>query len=273
MNYKLISTDLDGTFLNSSEQISEKDNAAMKKLTEKGVIIVANTGRTLYEMPPCVYENPYIDYYIGSNGSVIYNKERKIVYNEYISTDNFAKVFALLKSYDTAFAIHEKGVSVLDVNMSTEQYWKGHRASAYAARNFIRFSDIEQNFDNRYSMPTEAEMICCYFKYANELDECTKRLSEIDGIATAASSGENIEVFNSKVNKGNTLLKLCDLLGIDKNETIAVGDSKNDINMLGVAGLSLAVSNAKEEVKAVADDIICSCDDGIMEYILNRYCD
>ena len=271
MKYKLISTDLDGTLLDSKESINQNNLSAMKKLKDMGVIIAANTGRTLYEIPDSVRDNRYIDYFICSNGAVIYNNEKKIVLNEYVSADKMKKIFKLLTSYETSFAIHENGLSVLDTNKATVEFWVDHRATEYAARNFINFSVTEDNFYDRYSKGTEIEMICCYFKYAGQLKECMEKLREIEGIETATSTGVNIEVFSNKVNKGIMLRHLCEKLGIDMSEVIAVGDSPNDISMLEVSGLALAAANGFDSLKQKADRVICHCEDGVMGDILRDY--
>ena len=70
----------------------------------------------------------------------------------------------------------------------------------------------------------------------------------------------------------NALLRLADMTGVDHAQTLAVGDSKNDSDMLAAAGLGLAVSNAWEELKAVADVVIpCSNDEHVAPYLLEHY--
>ncbi|MBQ8605510.1 MAG: HAD family hydrolase [Clostridia bacterium] len=269
MKYKLISSDLDGTLLNSKESISEQNSAAMKKLREMGIVIAVNTGRTLYEIPDSVRDNPYIDYYICSNGAAIYSADKKLIYSNYIPKDSFKKVFALLLSYDTSFAVHDDGKSILDEKKATVEFWTDHRASEYAARNFVKFSDVEKDFEKRYADGAEVEMICCYFKHAHELSECTQMLEKIPDIKTAASSNENIEVFSADINKGITMGVLCDMLSVELSEVIAAGDSYNDLTMMNMAGLSLAAGNAMDAVKNQADKVICSCEEHIMRDILN----
>ena len=70
----------------------------------------------------------------------------------------------------------------------------------------------------------------------------------------------NIEVNAKGVNKGRGLLILGELLGIRREEIMAVGDGSNDIAMLREAGLGVAMENATDEVKAAADAITLSND-------------
>ena len=75
----------------------------------------------------------------------------------------------------------------------------------------------------------------------------------------------------SSAGKGNALLLLAELLGVDRNATIAVGDSTNDCTMVETAGLGLAMDNAVPKLKAVADAVVCNNRDHVVKYILEHY--
>ena len=60
--------------------------------------------------------------------------------------------------------------------------------------------------------------------------------------------------------------------GIAREEVICMGDALNDASMIEWAGLGVAVENATDDLKALADEITVSCDDDAVGYILNKYC-
>ena len=61
---------------------------------------------------------------------------------------------------------------------------------------------------------------------------------------------------------------MCEALGIPVEQSIAVGDQSNDLTMIRIAGLGVAMGNATEEVKAVADTVTADCDhDGVAQVI------
>ena len=78
----------------------------------------------------------------------------------------------------------------------------------------------------------------------------------------------SIDVNDSSVSKGNSVLWLCDYLGILSDEVIAFGDGENDISMFKVVGKRIAVDNACFELKKYADEIVFSCsENGVFKYL------
>ena len=76
------------------------------------------------------------------------------------------------------------------------------------------------------------------------------------------------DIANIDSNKGNAVKKLCEILDIDLKDTIAIGDSYNDIHMFEVAGYNVVMGNADEEVKKYADEITLTNDeDGVAVFL------
>ena len=102
-----------------------------------------------------------------------------------------------------------------------------------------------------------------------------EELEAVGGLALVGSLGYNIEINAAGVNKGRGLLELGVLLGIRREEIMVCGDGDNDVSMLEEAGFGVAMGNAEEQVKAVADYITCSNDDegvarAIEKFVLGR---
>ena len=87
----------------------------------------------------------------------------------------------------------------------------------------------------------------------------------------AQSSPVNLEVYSSEAGKGKTLSALADKLGIDIADVIAVGDSTNDAQLVKTAGLGLAMENACDDLKAIADRVICNFSEHSARYILENF--
>ena len=75
----------------------------------------------------------------------------------------------------------------------------------------------------------------------------------LDDITVSFSSNRYIEFMHKGVNKGAGLLKLADILGVRPEETMAIGDNINDIDMLKAAGLSVGVRNLNPAIREYCD--------------------
>ena len=92
-------------------------------------------------------------------------------------------------------------------------------------------------------------------------------------LSSAGTNAYNLEIFNSDAGKGHTLVALAQRLGIPVEQTIAMGDSENDLSMIKAAGLGLATANAFDFVKEKADAVICSNDEHVAKYVLEHFFD
>ena len=106
------------------------------------------------------------------------------------------------------------------------------------------------------------------FADMKEREQAWQELKQFDSLELVASLKYNIEINAAGVNKGKGLLELGEILGISREEIMAFGDGDNDIAMLREVGFGVAMQNADEEVKAVADYVTGSNDeDGVAKAI------
>ena len=265
----IIASDLDGTLLAEKDTISPENEAAIKELTERGALFVPCSGRTFSEMPKVLLENPYIRYYIGADGAAIWDKETGERIEFCMPRDQVRPVLDLLDSYETHPNVRNNGKCYVDAAKDSEEIYLYHNHSKLYIE-FIRayvnkvegFSQLIRSFDN-------IEMICAFFAHEEEKEECERKIKAMGGFNVASSEPGNIEIFHERAGKGNALLALADRLGVPHENTVAVGDSKNDLDMLRKAGLSLAMENASDLAKAEADRVICHYKQHSAKYILN----
>ena len=78
------------------------------------------------------------------------------------------------------------------------------------------------------------------------------------------------DIVNTEVSKGKALIELCNFLNIDPKRAMAIGDSRNDVEMLNAAGYKVAVSNATDELKQIADVITLSSGENGVLTVLNE---
>ena len=269
--HHIIASDLDGTLIRH-EQISPENAEAIKELKARGVCFAANSGRCLGELPKAVLEQPDIRYYIWSDGAVIWDKETDTIISETcMSREKVRTVFDILDEYSTSSTVRHKGVSYADIDKNREELYPNYRVGKGYGWFIDKYSKKIEDFDRRIREFEDVEMICVFFSTEKEQEECRLRLEALGDFTVASSWPENLEIFSKAAGKGNALLKLADLLDVPHENTIAVGDSKNDMDMIVKAGTGLAMDNATDELKAAAKKTICHVDDHSAKYILNSY--
>ncbi|MBQ7935727.1 MAG: HAD family phosphatase [Clostridia bacterium] len=270
--YKIVASDLDGTLLNTRVEISKENLAAIKEMTEMGVLFVPSSGRAYTEIPEKVRSIPGARYIICSDGATVYDQqEHQHLCHCYMEKELSKTVLDILNEYQTVLTVRYDGKCYVDAAKHDWTIYEEHRLSKNY-QEFIYEHDIPVKDYNTfcYNLP-HIEMICVFFKSNREMAECKERLLATGLLQVAPSEPYDFEIFHKDAGKGNALLRLADHLGIPKEATIGVGDSLNDLDHIRKAGLGLAMENAFEALKVEADKIICNNDEHAMKYILENF--
>lgn len=268
MKYKLVASDLDGTLLNDDSVFTEKNSEAIKKITELGVHFAIVTGRTYYEIPEALRDCKEIEYVIYSDGAVAMNKNTgEILFSKYFSATEVGEIFDLLDCYDTMIELYENGYPVTDKSKINDKSYEYYEIDENY-RDVITQTRVGVSDFKEYAHKSEkTEIFNVFFKNQSERADCMKKLRDFDDISFTTSMTNNIEIMPKVVSKGKALSRLSDVLSIPWNKIIAAGDSSNDVTMFAFSGLSLAPSNAGEEIINISGHKICSNNDGIADYI------
>lgn len=272
-NYKFIACDLDGTLLRNDMSVSAENLAAIEKLSELDVIFTPTTGRALNEIPEPILNNDKVRYIAYSNGAVILDKKTGEKIYECLPHDTSVKIFDLLRSYDTAFMVHYDGYSYVDAVGNDSVRYKNEY---HMTDNFCELiADINipvENFDDFCHNMDEIEMICCFFRHDYECAEVIERIkNEFPDVGITSSCPGNIEVFHKNASKGHAIKRLTESLSININDVVAIGDSPNDTVLLETVGIGLAVENAVDSLKEVADEVICTNEEHVLPYVIENY--
>lgn len=234
---KLVALDMDGTLLNDKHEVSEENRKAIKEAQDKGVYVVLSTGRTLRTCQEHADSLELASYLVTVNGSEIWDEKREIVDRNFVKTELIQWMWELSKQHKTKFWA-----------ISTDQNWFDEMPEDITGVQWLKFGF---NIDD----DAVREVIL------NELQ--AKGEFEVSN-----SSPKNIEVNPAGINKANGLKIVCERLGIEMKNVMAVGDSLNDLAMIKEAGLGVAMGNAQDMVKEAADWVTASnIEDGVAKAI------
>lgn len=265
MGYKMIVTDLDDTLLNSEGKISKEDKEMIMEAQRRGIKFVLASGRPTFAMRKLAEElelDRYGSYILSYNGGVITCCEsQEELLNESLKKEDLHRLYEFSKEHK--------------VHIIT---YLGDEIISESESEYI---DVEVNLTGM-----NHKLVCCFKEAVDQeaikcimleepsyLKEVESKLKENLGeeYSIAISKPFFLEVTKKGIDKGNSILKLAERLGIRSDEIIAVGDSYNDISMLKVAGKSVAVENAKPEIKAMVDYITTSNEKGGMAKLIKKF--
>ncbi len=254
----LLVTDMDNTLMDRHGAVSEGNRRAIEYFTENGGLFTVATGRGA-EIARDKIEGLTVNApAILQNGAIIYDFNTDSILREWHISD---------ERKDAIKIMHEKypflGFEVCyrdDVYV----YSKCHLTDRLKKRVKGKVSKMT---DEAWAMPwTKLLMIST----KDVLTEYIPVYRQYDNVNTARSGDEFFDIIPDGASKGKALGIIAEMCGIDRSKTIAAGDYQNDIDLLRAAGVSYAVENAGDEVKAAADHIAPPCDEDAVAWIINN---
>lgn len=264
-NYKLIATDMDDTLLNKEHEISDKNKKSIIDIQEKGVKFVLASGRPTFAMLDFAEDlemKKYGGYILGFNGG------------EIIDIADGTTIFEQALSYEDIKIIYNEAViRNLSFLFYTEDTIYANELNIYTGEeieltkmNYKEIVDIDL-------IDIESTIKCMILGNPSELAIAQKEISAkyIDKYVVNISKPIFMEFTLKGINKGLSLKRLCQTIGIAPNDIICVGDSYNDLSMLEMAGLPIAVENAREELKNISKFITTSNNNHALKTLIDEF--
>lgn len=269
MSYKLVAIDMDGTLLNSKGAVSDRTRQAIYDASKRGVYVVLATGRILKSAINHSLELNLNKPIISSNGAVIVDEKKNIIYEIPMKMDAVEKVVKLGQSENIYFHFYNEDSFYANTYIEEVLNFYNTEESKKNGREIKVniFKDVNEITDNGINV----------YKFLfidddrNKLDILKEKLIGVEDISVCSSWGNNLEVMDNRVSKGNGLKYLCNKLNISSENVIAIGDNENDISMIEYAGLGVAMGNGVEKAKLVADLIAESNDEDGVAKIIEKY--
>lgn len=262
---KLIVTDIDGTIANADNIISEKTKDCFGKLKNSGVKVVVATGRMLPAAKIMAQRLNLDTPLIAYQGAIIQNMDESVpILANYVDEGSALKIIKYLKNKKVHTQVYINDEILVEndndiVKAYAEKMETGYRVVKDLAK--LDLSAVQKILAIDMN-PAIASEVC---------KEGEEQFS--DNVCITLSTPYFCEFTNPLGHKGAALEFLADYYNIPVSETMAFGDQNNDITMIKSAGIGVAVGNATEELKNVADFVTKSIDEDGVVYAIEKFVD
>ena len=251
---KIIFFDIDGTLVDSATgRIPPKTYEALHRLQENGILLCIATGRSPAVVPN--FGDFHFDAFCTFNGSLCYAGET-IIHSDPLSPKDVAKVL------ENASAIGRP------VSVATRDRMAANGIDADLA-DYYRLADltltVADDFDSVCQEDVYQIMLGCRTADHEAI------IRDASGVKIAVSWERAADVIPVSSGKGRSIAKILKYFHLDASEAMAFGDSYNDIEMLQAVGTGVAMGNAAQQLKEIADDV-CGhvSEDGIYHYCIDH---
>lgn len=270
---QLVALDLDGTLFNNKSIIPQANIEAIHRITDAGVYAVISTGRPLNGLPAEQLSNTGIDYAITAGGAAIYRLSTKeCLYEAGMTEEITLPILSFLMQKDIhidAF-IDGRGVSPTRCRETALRLPLPDALKKYIVESRVRVDDLPAYIKNHHLTVQKVTLNFLRNDDGTYRDrDIVKDYLESDPHISCVCGGyNNLEFTRADVGKGGALLALSRLLAVAPADTMAIGDSENDLSILETAGIGVAMANAIPEVLARADYVTGSNEeDGVAQAI------
>ena len=257
----LFCSDLDGTLFSKDKTVSKQNLEAIEYFKSEGGLFTFITGRmpkTSKEI--CDIVKPNAPYGCINGGGIYDHREGKYLWNIELPKE----ALELVKHVEEQ--LPDMGISL---NTESNVYFRKDNSAMVYMRSVTGLPNVTCTYDG-------LDEILLKVAFGHDDEEQMSSLIKLLNNHSKASYYDFIrterrlyEILPKGVSKGLALKKMADLLGVNMSKTIAVGDYNNDISMIKEAGIGIAVANAVDEVKAVADYITVSNNENAIATIID----
>ena len=263
MDIRLICFDLDGTFLDDRKNIPPENIRALELAAARGALIVPATGRIYTGIPEQLRTLPFMRWYITVNGAYVYDAaEDRAAARAEVPLDLALRFYEYCDGVDCLYDCYQDNWGFMTAEMLAVA---SERIPDPGIRNLIVRLRTPVPELKAY-LREKGEPVQKLQLYFEDMDLRARQLRELPArfpeLSVSSSVPFNIEINDKSATKGQALLTLCALLGIDPGETMALGDGTNDLDMIRKAGVGVAMANGDPELLAAADYVTGTNNEG-----------
>lgn len=274
MKIRAVLVDMDGTLLGRSQvAVSARNMAALQKAIDQGVYVIPCTGRVYNMLPPQLLTQPGLRYFITSHGARVYDREKnETVYEALIPAEQSARLMEILEDKGLYNEIAAEGTIYLEKAVeqtlgtapvpphhiwyvADQCYTAVEKPSAYFREHGVAVEKM-----NVYGIPEPLQQ---------ELYDAITATRFVKH--TRPGAGKDLEFACNTLDKLQAVDAVLNKLGISYEQTLAIGDSSSDVEIIKACGIGVAMGNAPDNIRAIADAVtLTNVEDGFAA-ALERY--
>lgn len=259
---ELIAIDLDGTLLVDHHFISAENIAAIHRAVTHGIAVYLVSGRAVRGMQTAATTLGLNTPLISLNGSFIYDViNQNIVYSHPITREIAQRAIRVFQNRNIYIGYH------------TGLHWYVDK-DCIEMRAEGKSMDAQPEFVENLStaiIPPPHKLIAMDFTHEHLLHAAHQDLErELPDLNAHFSETFALEIFDRQVSKGAAIQHIANSIRLPVEKIMVIGDNYNDISMMELAGLSIAMGNAPENVKSKADWIVPSNKENGVAFAIDR---
>ena len=251
--YRAIALDLDGTLTNHEKVVTPKTREALLKAAANGAVIILASGRPTYGIEPvaeCLELNQRGGYILSYNGGNIVNaKTGEKLFSQFLPDEVIPELYAYAKEHGHALLGYAGNEIITE--MPDDQYVKEE-----SRINKMNIRKVDNLFESLEPHPTKLLMTGDPTLMLKAEEELVEKLG--DRMDIFRSAPFFLELVPKGIDKAKSLTRLLTKINLTPADLIAFGDGYNDLSMLKLAGMGVAMENAAPEVRAEADYVTLS---------------
>ncbi len=269
---RMIALDLDGTVFDGDKKVTKRTQETLEEAIRQGIVVFPCTGRPWSGIPEEIRRIRGLQYAVTSNGARILKFETgETIRENCLSHEKTMELIdAAIASPEGVWEIYVDGKCYADAD--TYRFIQAPDMSQ-AQLDYIRKSRIlvKNLRDWAANEGLRTEKLHMMFERTDLRDRCMEKFQKFSGIDISYASTFNLEINDAGCSKGRGILDLAEHLGIDRDEIMACGDSRNDWPMLRDAGFAVAMGNADEDTKKLADFVTKSNEEDGVAYAVEKF--
>lgn len=263
-NIKIIFIDIDRTLLNDKGHITMKTRKSIKRVVDKGIYVVLTSGRNCSF---CVDKSKRAlasNIVISSNGAEIYDYgNKKMLYSNFIDKSKLEEIWEFCNKKEIGIIFNTTNDRYINKYLIGNDKYKTKLITSFKELNKVNVSQfviVSDDYNKIYESKKKIKSLdldIAYFSKSFEDDIIVKKGS-LDGI-------------NKNVSKGSGVSELLKILKLKKSNSLCFGDYLNDLDMFKACGYKVAMDNACQEIKDMADFVTLSNNKNGVAYFLDKY--